>query len=45
LKEIGTLYCAYLQRLIPEVRTMRAEIDAEAAQFPDLLEPLMGNSP
>jgi hypothetical protein len=26
-----TLYSAYLKRLIPEVRTMRAEIDAEAA--------------
>src|SRR5262249_44174247 len=38
VREIGTaLYRAYLQRLIPEVRTMRAEIDAEAAQFPDLL--------
>ena len=38
LREIGTaLYRTYLQRLIPEVRTMRAEIDAEAAQFPDLL--------
>src|SRR5215468_5720229 len=38
LREIGTaLYRAYLQRLIPEVRAMRAEIDAEAAQFPDLL--------
>ena len=37
-KEIGTaLYRAYLQRLIPEVRTMRAEIDAEAEGFPDLL--------
>ncbi|MGH7068691.1 MAG: hypothetical protein ACREFO_01580 [Acetobacteraceae bacterium] len=37
-KEIGTaLYRAYLQRLIPEVRTMRAEIDAEADGFPDLL--------
>ena len=37
LREIGTaLYRAYLQRLIPEVRAMRAEIDAEAAQFPDL---------
>ena len=39
LREIGTaLYRAYLQHLIPEVRAMRAEIDAEAAQFPDLLE-------
>src|SRR5260370_14859358 len=28
---------AYLQRLIPEVRAMRAEIDAEAEGFPDLL--------
>ena len=38
LREIGTaLYRAYLQRLIPEVRAMRAEIDAETAQFPDLL--------
>jgi hypothetical protein len=38
LREIGTdLYRAYLQRLIPEISTMRAEIDAEAAQFPDLL--------
>jgi hypothetical protein len=37
-KEIGTaLYRAYLQRLIPEVRTMRAAIDAEADEFPDLL--------
>ena len=37
-KEIGTaLYCAYLQRLIPEVRGMRAEIDADAEHFPDLL--------
>jgi hypothetical protein len=37
-REIGTaLYGAYLQRLIPEIRAMRAEIDAEAAQFPDLL--------
>ena len=37
-KEIGTaLYRAYLQRLIPEVRSMRAEIDAEAEGFPDLL--------
>ena len=37
-KEIGTaLYRAYLQRLIPEVRAMRAEIDAEAEGFPDLL--------
>ena len=36
--EIGTaLYRAYLQRLIPEVRAMRAEIDAEADSFPDLL--------
>ena len=35
---MGTdLYRAYLQRLIPEICTMRAEIDAEAAQFPDLL--------
>ena len=38
LREIGVaLYRAYLQRLIPEVCAMRAEIDAEAAQFPDLL--------
>jgi hypothetical protein len=37
LREVGTdLYRAYLQRLIPEIRAMRAEIDAEAAQFPDL---------
>lgn len=37
-REIGTaLYRAYLQRLIPEVRAMRAEIDAEAEHFPDLL--------
>jgi hypothetical protein len=38
LREIGTdLYRAYLQRLIPQVRAMRAEIDADTAQFPDLL--------
>jgi hypothetical protein len=37
-KQIGTaLYRAYLQRLIPEVRAMRAEIDAETESFPDLL--------
>lgn len=37
-KEIGTaLYRAYLRRLLPVVRAMRAEIDAEADQFPDLL--------
>jgi len=37
-KQIGTaLYRAYLQRMIPEVRAMRAEIDAEAEGFPDLL--------
>jgi len=37
-KEIGTaLYQAFLQRLIPEVRSMRAEIDADAERFPDLL--------
>jgi hypothetical protein len=37
-KEIGTaFYRAYLQRLIPEVSNMRAEIDAEADNFPDLL--------
>ena len=37
-KEIGTaLYRAYLQRLIPEVRAMRAEIDADVEGFPDLL--------
>lgn len=37
-KEIGTaLFRAYLQRLIPEVRTMRARIDAQADDFPDLL--------
>jgi hypothetical protein len=36
--EIGTaLYRAYLQRLIPEVRAMRAAIDAETEGFPDLL--------
>jgi hypothetical protein len=36
--EIGTaLYRAYLQRLIPAVREMRAEIDADAEGFPDLL--------
>ena len=37
-REIGTsLYRAYLQRLIPEVCAMRAAIDAEPAEFPDLL--------
>jgi hypothetical protein len=37
-REIGTaLYRAYLQRLIPEVCRMRAEIDADAETFPDLL--------
>jgi hypothetical protein len=37
-REIGTtLYRAYLQRLMPEIRGMRAEIDAEAEHFPDLL--------
>ncbi len=37
-KEIGTaLYRAYLQRLVPQVRAMRAEIDAESESFPDLL--------
>lgn len=37
-REIGTaLYRAYLQRLLPEVAAMRAEIDAEAEVFPDLL--------
>jgi len=37
-KDIGTsLYRAYLSRMIPAVRTMRAEIDAEAEGFPDLL--------
>ncbi len=36
--EIGTaLYRAYLQRLIPQVRAMRAEIDAGPEGFPDLL--------
>lgn len=36
--DIGTaLYRAYLRRLIPAVRAMRAEIDAEAEGFPDLL--------
>jgi hypothetical protein len=35
---IGTaLYRAYLLRLIPEIRAMRAEIDAEPEGFPDLL--------
>ncbi len=37
-KEIGTaLYRTYLQRLIPQVRAIRAEIDADAEPFPDLL--------
>jgi hypothetical protein len=37
-KDIGTsLYRAYLQRLLPAVREMRASIDAEADGFPDLL--------
>ena len=37
-KEIGTaLYRAYLQRLIPDVSAKRADIDAEADSFPDLL--------
>jgi hypothetical protein len=37
-KEIGTaLYRAYLQRLMPEVCAMRADIDAESEAFPDLL--------
>jgi hypothetical protein len=37
-REIGTaLYRAYLQRLIPQVRAMRAEIDAGTETFPDLL--------
>ena len=37
-KDIGTtLYRAYLGRLIPEARAMRAAIDAEADGFPDLL--------
>jgi len=37
-KEIGTaLYRAYLQRLLPAVSEMRADIDAEADSFPDLL--------
>jgi hypothetical protein len=37
-REIGTsLYRAYLQRLIPEVCAMRAAIDTEPAEFPDLL--------
>jgi hypothetical protein len=36
--EIGTaLYRAYLQHLIPAAREMRAEIDADAETFPDLL--------
>ncbi len=37
-REIGAaLYRAYLRRLIPEARAMRAEIDAGAETFPDLL--------
>jgi hypothetical protein len=37
-KYIGTAsYRAYLQRIIPEVRKMRAELDAESEVFPDLL--------
>ncbi|MGH7154807.1 MAG: hypothetical protein ACREF3_12845, partial [Acetobacteraceae bacterium] len=37
-REIGTaLYRAHLQRLIPEARAMRADIDADAEHFPDLL--------
>jgi hypothetical protein len=37
-REIGTaMYRAYLQRLIPEVSAMRADIDAESETFPDLL--------
>jgi hypothetical protein len=36
--DIGTaLYRAYLQRLIPAARAMRAEIDSEHEGFPDLL--------
>lgn len=36
--DIGTaLYRAYLQRLIPEVRAMRGEIDTGTEMFPDLL--------
>ena len=38
-REVGTaLYRAYLQRLLPGVRAMRAEIDAGADQPPDLLK-------
>jgi hypothetical protein len=37
-KEIGTaIYRGYLQRLMPRVRAMRADIDAEAKIDPDLL--------
>jgi len=37
-KEVGTaFYRVCLQRLIPEVRAMRAEIDRDAEGFPDLL--------
>jgi hypothetical protein len=37
-KDIGTaLYRAYLQRLLPQIRSMRATIDAEVDGFPDLL--------
>ena len=37
-REIGTaLYKAYLQRLLPEARAMRATIDEEKEGFPDLL--------
>jgi hypothetical protein len=37
-KDIGTaLYRAYLQRLLPQVRTMRATVDAQSDGFPDLL--------
>ncbi len=36
-KDIGTsLYQAYLRRMIPRVREMRAEIDASKPGFPDL---------
>ena len=38
-KEIGTgLFRAYLLRLIPQMRTMRADIDEGQPGFPDLLE-------
>ena len=38
-KEIGTgLFRAYLQRLMPNIRAMRAAIDEGQPGFPDLLE-------